>query len=106
MTRSVCRRGAIGSAAAFATIAAIGATGLATFALGPLFLAVLVGVGVGMGLDSVDSTFQLTQRLIQTMDLALKGLDQKVGNFARQSVRWHERGPESVLQFWSRMFSP
>ncbi|MEM9457804.1 MAG: hypothetical protein AAGF11_26735 [Myxococcota bacterium] len=76
----------IATGASIAAAAALGTTGLvASFALGPLVVAVLVGVGTAMVLDAVDKRFQLTQQLKGYLNKAAEAAAQKVQNAKDQA---------------------
>ena len=69
----------IATGASIATAAAIGTTGLiASFALGPLVVAVLVGIGTAMVLDAIDNRFQLTQQLKDYLNKTAEAAARKV----------------------------
>jgi hypothetical protein len=60
----------------------VGATAVGTavgaFALGPLFVAVVVSVGVGLALDWIDERYKLTKRLQKMLDEAFVRFDRAV----------------------------
>lgn len=51
-----------------ASIATATAFGMATFAIGPIFAVVLVGVGVSIMLDVVDTHYKITEKIISGLD--------------------------------------
>ncbi|PXA98048.1 hypothetical protein DMC47_10675 [Nostoc sp. 3335mG] len=68
---------AIGSAiGATAGALAVG-TAIGTFALGPLAVAVVVGVGAGLALDWIDNRFQLTAKLQKMLDDSIAKLQKR-----------------------------
>lgn len=86
--------GAIGSDVVKVAIAgAIGAqvgamvvgTVIGTFALGPLAVAVIIGVGVGLALDAIDDRYRLTARLQDMLDRGIANMEARA-RAARQSV--------------------
>lgn len=56
-------KAAIAGGIGYAAGALMVGTVVGTFALGPLAVAVVVGIGVGVALDWIDNRFQLTQKL-------------------------------------------
>lgn len=71
----------VGVAAAIASLAATAVAAATTLVAGPLIVAIIVGVAVGMALDALDRQFGVTDALIKAMDEAF---DSTVGEFARQ----------------------
>lgn len=56
-------KAALAGGVGYAMGAAMVGTAVGTFALGPLAVAVVVGIGVGVALDWLDNRYQLTQKL-------------------------------------------
>lgn len=70
----VAAASALGYMAGAATVGTI----VGTFALGPLAVAVVVGIGVGLALDWIDNRFQLTAKLQKMLDECIAKLQQKL----------------------------
>ncbi|MCC2978001.1 hypothetical protein LK533_15155 [Sphingomonas sp. PL-96] len=68
---------AIGSAIGVTAGALAMGTAIGTFALGPLAVAVVVGVGAGLALDWIDNRFQLTEKLQNMLDQGIARLHQR-----------------------------
>jgi hypothetical protein len=86
--------GAIGSdvvkvAVAGAIGAQVGAMAVGTvigsFALGPLAVAVIIGIGVGLALDYIDNRYQLTARLQDMLERGIANLERRARE-ARETV--------------------
>ncbi|MCA9704790.1 MAG: hypothetical protein KDK70_02935 [Myxococcales bacterium] len=91
----------IATGVSIAAATAVGTAGLiASFALGPLVVAILVGVGTAMVLDAVDNRYQLTQRMKDYLNKAAEAAAQKVQaaqDQARQAVQDTKRQVEQGL---------
>jgi len=81
-----------GGVGAMAGAAMVG-TAVGTFALGPLAVAVVVGIGVGVALDWIDNRYQLTQKLQAKVEELLAKLDARI-EAAQQSLI--QRGTEAA----------
>ena len=71
----------VGVAAAIAALAATAVAAATTLVAGPLIVAIVVGLAVGLALDALDKQFGVTDALVKAMDEAF---DSTVGEFARQ----------------------
>lgn len=95
---------AISGAASFiaaSLVAAGAATGVV--AAGPLFVAIIVGVGVGMGLEAIDERIGFTAGLIDGLRKAEASVDRSIQQ-VQTEWNWHHRSPEATVQFWMRVF--
>jgi len=84
---------------------ALGATGAATgaFVLGPLFLAIAIGVGTGLVLEKLDERYGFTKSLIEGLREADRDIRAHAAEIKRQWNYYH-RTPESTVDFWMRVF--
>lgn len=73
--------------------AAVVGTVVGTFALGPLVVAVVVGIGVGLALDWIDNRFQLTQKLQTAID---EGIARVNAEIERQKQGLLDRGANAL----------
>jgi len=58
----------VSAASAAASVIAASAVSIATFAVGPLLVAIAVGVGVSLLMEFLDAKFRLTDQLIEKLD--------------------------------------
>ena len=86
-------KAAIAGGVGYATSALVFGTAVGTFALGPLAVAVVVGVGVGLLLDWIDNRYQLTERLKRKVDEVLSRLESRLAQ-AQQGML--EQGAEAA----------
>lgn len=84
-----------GGVGAMAGAAMVG-TAIGTFALGPLAVAVVVGIGVGVALDWIDNRYQLTQKLQAKVEQLIDQLNARI-EAAQQGLI--ERGAEAARAF-------
>jgi hypothetical protein len=84
-------KGLIATGAAYAVgVGAAAMMGTAVIALGPVVLAVVVGVGLSLALDAIDNHYHLTQKLGQLCDdglARLQALEKRLEVESRQT--WH-----------------
>ena len=71
----------VGAASAIASLAATSVATLTTLAVGPIVVAIVVGVVASMKLDELDKKYGVTKALVDALDRAY---DNTVGEFARQ----------------------
>jgi hypothetical protein len=66
-------------------------TVIGSFALGPLAVAVIIGIGVGLALDYIDNRYQLTARLQDMIERGIANLERRARE-ARETVDSTIRG--------------
>ena len=88
-------------AGALAAIIGAAAT-VGAFAVGPLFIAITVGVLLTLGLEKVDKLTGFTKALILSLKQAEENIESKVYALERE-WSWHHRSPEAVTEFWMRI---
>lgn len=99
----IVKVGASGAASYIIATAVAGGAAAGAIAVGPLFVAIVVGATVGYGLDRLDEQLGFTQALVQ-------GLREADASFRRELRKvkrewdWHNRNPAAQVQFWMRVF--
>lgn len=87
-TTDALKVAASASVAAIASMATAAAMGVSVLAVGPLIIGVVVAVAAGAVLDSIDTKYKLTERLIAATDRKLDELMRGPREFQRQWWRW------------------
>ncbi len=78
-------------AAVAAGVATAALMGTAVIALGPIVVALAVGIGVSLALDAIDNRFKITQRLGKLLEDGLETLEKAAHALMQQSARaWNE----------------
>lgn len=78
----------ISAGASIAAATVVGTTGLvASFALGPLVVAILVGVGTAMVLDAIDERYKLTERLKTYLNETARQVERSIHEAKRRVER-------------------
>ena len=95
---------AISGAASYIAAALVaGGAAVGTFAVGPLFAAVAVGILVGVTLEWADDKLGITEALIKGLREAERDFDNKVYEIKRE-WNWYFRSPEATVDFFKRLF--
>ena len=79
-------KAAIGGGIAYAAGLAATGTVIGTFALGPLVVAVAVGIGAAVVLDWIDNHYQITAKLQARLDQALSNMRQALAEKKRDLI--------------------
>jgi hypothetical protein len=83
----------VGIGSIMAAIAGLGVGAFTTFAAAPIFATIVIGVFAGLGLEWMDSKYQLTDKLVS----ALEKLGDRVAEIQAQNKYFQYRGQESQL---------
>ena len=86
---------AIATGASAASVALLSGTIVTSFALGPLLVAIVVGVGVGIALDAIDNHYKLTEKL-KTM---LAATAEAVEKAAASAVEQAQQAKQGVIDW-------
>lgn len=94
----------IAGAAAFAAASFVaGGAAVAAVAVGPLFVAILVGAAVGVALEEADEALGFTAAIVGALRESDKAMRDRASELSRE-WSWYHRSPESTVNFWMRAF--
>jgi hypothetical protein len=96
-------KAAIGGGIAYAAGLMAAGTVIGTFALGPLVVAVAVGIGAGLALDWIDNHYQLTAKLQAWLDRALEKLDNMMHAVAEKTQNLIDAGVDATAKVAHRV---
>jgi hypothetical protein len=92
---------AAGLAASAGAAMATAGVGLSAFALGPIFVAIVFGVGMTLALDWLDERAGITRALIDAIKECEKAVRDQTYHIRREWNWWH-RTEQSRIEFWMR----